>query len=134
MPIPASYLGSRFQVRFRMVSNGGNNCYLDRVRVAPAAPLATTRGNGPAGLLRVYPNPLTAASVLEFTLPTAGPVALRLTDVLGRDAGPPMLTTGRAGRQVLPLLAAGQPLPAPGVYLIELQAPGMRSRVKVFIP
>ncbi len=132
--IPTSYLSSHFQLRFQMLSNLGNNFYLDRVAVGPASALAAQVGHGAAAPLHLFPNPLTAETVVEFELPTAGPVQLCLRDLLGRLVLPATHAAGRAGRQALPLLAAGTPRPAPGLYVVELSSANARWATKVVIP
>jgi PKD repeat protein len=133
VPIPASYLGSHFQVRFQMLSNGGNNIYIDNVRVGAATPLSSRSGSVTAPF-HVFPNPLTAETAVEFTLAKAGPVELRLTDLLGRQVGTSTRVTGRAGVQTLPLLSAGTTRPAAGIYLVELRSIDARWTSKVIIP
>ena len=133
LAIPANFLTGHFQVRFRMVSGGGNNIYLDRVRLAPAGALAS-RGVRAAASLHIFPNPLTEETVVQFTLTTAGPVELRLTDLLGRAVGPPVRAHGRQGTQTLPLLAAGAARPAAGVYLVELRSATARWTNKIVVP
>jgi PKD repeat protein len=131
--IPASYLNGRFQVRFVLLSNRGNYFYMDKVAVGAAPLLATRTGSG-AVPARIFPNPLTAETVVEFTLPTAGPVELGLTDLLGRAVGTPTRATGRVGLQTLPLLPSGTSRPAPGVYIVQLRTVAGYSTSKVIIP
>jgi PKD repeat protein len=131
--IPASYLNGRLQVRFILLSNRGNYFYLDKVAVG-AAPLLATRTGTDAAQARIYPNPLTAETVVEFTLPAAGPVELGLTDLLGRAVTAPARTTGRAGLQTMSLLPHGTSRPAPGVYLMKLRTAAGLSTHKVIIP
>ena len=131
--IPASYFASQFQVRLQMTSGGGNNLYLDKLAVGPATALASRTGRGAGGTLRVFPNPLTAETVVEFSLPGAGPVEMRLLDLLGRPVGPPTHAAERAGRQILPLLLPTA-RPAAGVYLVELRTNGARWTSKIVIP
>ena len=131
--IPAGYLTGHFQVRLTLQSNGGNYFYLDHLAVG-AAPLLTTRLGAGSLPARVYPNPLTAESVVEFTLAVPGPVELRLTDLLGRPVGAATRATGRVGLQTLPVLPAGPARPAPGVYLVELRTTNGRSTSKIVIP
>ncbi|MDB5270048.1 MAG: hypothetical protein JWP58_3088 [Hymenobacter sp.] len=131
--IPASYLTNHFQVRLVMLSNGGNYFYLDHLAVG-AAPLLATRPGAGSTPARVYPNPLTAESVVEFTLAAPGPVELCLTDLLGRPVGPATRAAGRAGLQTLPLLPAGTARPASGIYLVELRTANGRSTSKIVIP
>lgn len=133
LDIPASYIGSHFQVRFQMLSAGGNNIYIDNVRVGAATPLSS-RSRSATTPFHVFPNPLTAETAVEFTLPTAGLVELRLTDLLGRQVGAATRATGRAGVQTLPLLPAGTARPAAGIYLVELRSAGARWTSKVVIP
>ena len=133
VPIPASFLGSHFQVRFQMVSNQGNNFYFDHVVIGPATALASSTGHGLAAPLRVFPNPLTAETVVQFALATAGPVELRLTDLLGRLVQPATQALGRAGVQTLPLLPAAGARPAAGIYLVEVRSASGRQTCKVAI-
>ncbi|WP_046242603.1 M43 family zinc metalloprotease [Hymenobacter terrenus] len=134
IPIPASYLGSNFQIRFQMVSNLGNNFYLDHVAVGVATPLASRASNAAGAALRVFPNPLTAETAVEFTLPKAGPIELRLTDLLGRLVARPVQATGRVGTQALPLLPSTTVPPAAGIYLVELYTSTARWTSKIVIP
>ncbi|MBH8557054.1 M43 family zinc metalloprotease [Hymenobacter negativus] len=131
--IPASYLTNHFQVRLTMLSNGGNYIYLDKLAVG-ASPLLATRSGAGSTAARVYPNPLTAESVVEFSLAAPGPVELRLTDLLGRPVGAVTRAAGRAGVQTLHLVPAGTARPASGIYLVELQTANARSTNKVVIP
>ena len=82
--------------------------------------------------LFVFPNPLTAETAVEITLPAAGPVEMRLPDVLGRLVQPAVRLQGRAGCQELPVLA-GAPRPAPGLYLIELRSTAARWTAKLVV-
>ena len=131
--IPAAYLAGRLQVRFTLLSNRGNYFYLDKVAVG-AAPLLATRTGTAALATHIYPNPLTAQTVVEFTLPAAGPVELRLTDLLGRPVGATTYAPGRAGVQTLPLLPGGTSRPASGVYLVSLRTAAGQTTDKVIIP
>ncbi|WP_201985532.1 M43 family zinc metalloprotease [Hymenobacter rubidus] len=132
--IPASYISSHFQVRFRMVSAVGNNIYLDKVRIVAATTLATQSTQTGSAPLHVFPNPLTAETVVQFALDTAGPVEVRLTDLVGRLVGPATRAMGRQGEQTLPLLAGNGPRPAAGIYLVELRTAKARWTSKVVIP
>ncbi|MBF9220381.1 M43 family zinc metalloprotease [Hymenobacter ruricola] len=133
VPIAANYLTSRFQMRFQMGSNGGNNIYIDHVTIGLATPLAH-RPAVATSAVRVFPNPLTAETAVEFSLAAPGPVELRLTDLLGRPVQPAVRAAGRAGTQTLPLLPAGAARLAAGVYVVELQTPLGRCTSKVVVP
>ena len=131
--IPVGYLISNFQLRFQLLSNNGNNFYLDNVAVRPATALASRVGSA-ATALYIFPNPLTAETAVQFSLAAAGPVELRLTDLLGRLVQPAMLATGRVGTQTLPLLLSAASRPAPGIYLVELRTADARWTNRVVIP
>ena len=132
LDIPASYYTSNFQVRLQLLSNGGNNLYIDKLAIGSATALASRGSTGAGGSLLVFPNPLTSETAVELTLPTAGPVELRLTDMLGRPVLPARQLAGRVGRQTLPLLA-GAPRPAPGLYVIELRSAAGRWTTKLVV-
>lgn len=133
LPLDPQYLGPATWVRFQFKSTGGNPIYLDRVRIEDAnAPLAS-----PAALARlalaVYPNPLTAETALHFTLPAAGAVAVRLTDLLGRAVAQVPARHYGAGPQVIPLpVGSGQSL-AGGVYLVRLTVGEQAFTTKVLV-
>ncbi|WP_210515445.1 M43 family zinc metalloprotease [Hymenobacter terricola] len=130
--IPATYLTSHFQVRFQMVSNGGNYFYLDHVAVGLASALAGRSGSSAATPMLVFPNPLTAETAVQFTLAAAGPVELRLTDVLGRTVLSLPTKTYSAGPQTLPLTNAGRALPA-GIYFVRVTLNGQAFTSKVTV-
>jgi PKD repeat protein len=131
--IPAAYRAGRFQARLQLQCGGGNYLYLDNVVVGPAYVLATAGKQAKDASMQVFPNPFTAETVVEFSLPTPGPVVLRLTDLLGRTVLPPQTLMGRAGQQTQRLLPAGSQPPAAGCYLVELVTPGARLTRKVVI-
>jgi PKD repeat protein len=133
IPIAPGFLNSRFQFRISMSSNGGNNVYLDKVGIALPAVLAS-RAAANTAAWRVFPNPMTAETVVEFSLAAPGPVEFRLTDLLGRLVLPAQHAAGRAGLQTLPLLPAGATRLAAGVYVAELQTASARWTSKVVIP
>lgn len=131
--IPAAYRNGRFQARLQLQCGGGNYLYLDNLTVGPASVLATAGQRANDASLRVFPNPGTAETMVEFSLPAAGPVELRLTDLLGRPVLPARTLPGRAGQQALRLLPAGSPLPAPGCYFVELLTPSARLTRRMVI-
>ncbi|MDO7851779.1 M43 family zinc metalloprotease [Hymenobacter convexus] len=133
VPIPASFISSHFQLRIQMLSNGGNTIYIDHLAIQAASALAS-RAAASNGALRVFPNPLTAETAVEFTLAAPGPVQLRLTDLMGRQVLAPVQAAGRAGRQTLPVLPGAAARPAAGIYLVELTTTAARWTTKVVIP
>jgi hypothetical protein len=87
-----------------------------------------------ATLRSVEPNPFADRAAIEFELPRATPVALRVLDVHGRtvrtlSAG----TSWSAGRHRVEwdgADAAGRPT-APGVYLVAIEADGVSALRRV---
>ncbi len=77
-------------------------------------------------LSAAYPNPVTGATRLGFTLRDAGPVRLTVHDVLGREVA--VLFDGTAAAGPGEVVLDGADLPS-GVYIVHLEAGGwMRSR------
>jgi hypothetical protein len=130
VPIDPAFIGPRFQVRFQLLSQQGNALYLDHVRVA--LPTTTRAANLAARYgLRVLPNPATAETTVELTLPAASTVQVCLTDVLGREALPPTSTRLPAGRQAVALPGAAQL--APGLYLVQVRTEGQTLSTKLVV-
>ena len=80
--------------------------------------------------LTAYPNPIRESGTLEYTLPEATEVTLRLYDTLGRQVR--TLATGRrdAGRHPIELSGAGL---SSGLYIGRLQAHGQTLTQKITI-
>ena len=124
VPIPAQFRGSGlFKVRFQMVNGSaqGNNFYFDNLRVS--GPLATKADVLARRGISVYPNPLTAETAVHLNLTAATQVAVRLTDVLGRDVLSLPAKAYGAGQQRIALQTAGKPLRA-GVYVVRIALDG----------
>jgi hypothetical protein len=102
--------------------------------VGSATALATRPGNAAVTGLQLFPNPLTEATVVQFALAQAGPVELRVIDLLGRLVLPIRTASGKAGLQTLPLVPEGAARPQQGIYLVELRTAAGRMTSKVVIP
>ncbi|MFD2721182.1 family 10 glycosylhydrolase [Hymenobacter monticola] len=91
---------------------------------------ATAQANALALFEPAAPNPFTAETRLAFTLPTAGPVSLRVIDLAGREVA--VLAEGlqAAGRHEAALHAADWPA---GLYVVVLQTAGGVARQKVLL-
>jgi len=106
----------------------GTNCALVAVTAAGAAPAGVTLAPG-------RPNPYNPSTTVEFTLPEAGRVAVRIFDVMGRrvrvlaDAvlGPGAHAIEWDGRNEMGLEAAS------GTYFVELTALGRREVRKLVL-
>jgi photosystem II stability/assembly factor-like uncharacterized protein len=113
-------------------THGRSSFTLDLAAAVDAPEVAATTASG-LRLAAPWPNPSTASTTFEFTLPAAGPVRLAIFDVTGRrvrtlrdgpaPAGPSRVAwDGRdeAGRAV-----------AAGVYFARLEAAGETRTVKL---
>jgi phosphatidylserine/phosphatidylglycerophosphate/cardiolipin synthase-like enzyme len=81
-------------------------------------------------LSAAFPNPVRGASRIEYSLPQAAAVALRLFDVQGRVVRTLVDARQPAGHYQAVLSARGL---AAGVYLCRLEAGGERRQVKVML-
>jgi hypothetical protein len=107
------------------------------VHGSPGAKDSSTGVGGPAAgvpskfeLSQNYPNPFNPATRIRFSVPSAGFVRLRVTDVLGRETA--VLAEGyfQAGPHHLEWDASGIPA---GVYLCRLEAGGVRLTIKMML-
>jgi PKD repeat protein len=131
VPIPASALGTRFQIRFQLTSRQGNAFYLDHVALRAATPTATQLATAAPYQLRLAPNPQTAETAVYLTLATPGTIKLTLLDRLGRAlATTPAVRLG-SGEQRLPLPATHLP---PGLYLVQVQLDNKVISAKLVVP
>ena len=89
---------------------------LDTNLLSAQAALAATKD----ALGDAYPNPAAGAALVPYTLSTAGPVTLRLLDVVGRPVRQVAAGTQAAGFHQTELSTAGL---APGLYTYQLQTP-----------
>jgi len=77
-------------------------------------------------LLQNYPNPFNPSTTISFVLPEAGPVSIRIHDLLGREIALLLSRTMPAGAHSVQWDAAGA---AGGLYICRLEAGGTaRSR------
>ncbi|RSK33143.1 M43 family zinc metalloprotease [Hymenobacter metallilatus] len=133
VPLPGSVQGSpRLQLRFQLTSGGGNNFYLDNVRVGTSAVTAIRPADPAQHQISVAPNPLTAQTTVQFTLAAAATVQLRVLDVLGREVHRLSERRYAPGTFTLPLAGATQ-LPA-GVYVVQLIVGQQPYSLRVVVP
>ena len=95
-----------------------------REAVATAAPAGAPVERPGFAFKSARPNPFTGATALEFTLPSAARVDLRVHDARGREVACPAAGAYAAGRHVVSFRARdaqGRAL-APGAYFAHLQA------------
>lgn len=75
-----------------------------------------------------YPNPFASETTIRFTLPEAGPVTLRVFDVLGREVARLVDGEREAGRHHVVFDASALPS---GVYVVQLAAGGQVAAERV---
>lgn len=127
--VPASDIGPRFQARFQLTSRQGNIFYLDHVRVG-ALPTAVQAADAAQYGLHLFPNPRTAETAVQLTLPAAATLQLELRDALGRLVVSTPATRYGAGAQHLLLPTAA--LPA-GLYLVQVLVDSNRVTTKLVV-
>jgi hypothetical protein len=79
----------------------------------------------------MFPNPATAETTVELTLPAPAAVQVHLTDVLGREVLAPTSTRLPAGRQTVALPRAAHL--APGLYLVQVHMGGQTLTTKLLV-
>lgn len=80
--------------------------------------------------LRVYPNPFNSVTKLQFTLPAAMPVSVRVLDMLGREVLNIPGTSYESGEHELDIDASGL---ASGVYVVSLHAGSTMRTAKLLL-
>ncbi|HEY0976252.1 MAG TPA: M43 family zinc metalloprotease [Flavobacteriales bacterium] len=125
--IPDNYLEGDVRFKFRFISDGGNNLWLDDVNLNGVGVGFEELGSMDGGLL-VMPNPVNTTGEVVVDLPPAGDVQLDVLDALGRTVS--VLHTGAlsSGRSQW---ALPQDL-VDGAYLVRLRHAG-GTVVKRFI-
>lgn len=80
--INASYLVDNLMIRFRFIGDGGNNLYIDNIRIAH--PDALQVEEKMTGELSVYPNPVTDQLTVIREMETGKSFLLRIVDLSGK--------------------------------------------------
>jgi len=79
--------------------------------------------------LTLAPNPLVGGyATLRYSLPGAGPVGIRVYDVAGRSVLVRTLAAARVGTATLDLRTLAR-----GVYLVKLEAEGLKTTTKLVV-
>ncbi len=74
---------TNFQFKFEFVSNGGNNIFIDDINIDNGTYVGMNEYSRDLIDLKVYPNPVSGNSTIEFFLPYEGRTSVELYDVLG---------------------------------------------------
>ena len=125
---PAFAAGDVVFVRFRLFADTNVNGWGWAVDDLAVQPNATANEPAAAAAARAalgapYPNPFGARTTIPFALAHAGPVAVRVYDARGRLVATLAEGVRPAGEHRAAFDAAGL---ASGVYVVRLEAPGVR--------
>lgn len=131
LQIPATMQNaSRLLVRIEEVAGGGNNMYLDNVRVE--SPTATAVRSMSSRDISVLPNPLTRETAVQFALDKPATAQVQVLDLLGRTVlSVPAQQLG-SGQQRIALGTEGKRL-SPGVYVVQLTLGQERFTSRVLV-
>ncbi|MES2627788.1 MAG: M43 family zinc metalloprotease [Bacteroidota bacterium] len=119
--IPLTSGTARDNIRFRFTytsASTSNNLYLDDFRIAPASGIAEDLAK--SAQVAVYPNPLTSASVLTYTMTGTADVNVLISDITGKTVATKTLGSQAPGDQSVELQPLTEKLKS-GVYLLTLQ-------------
>ena len=126
------YTGAtRLLLRLTMTNGttAGNKFFLDALRIStPLAARATFADRG----IALYPNPLTHETALHLTLRATAPVAVQVTDVLGRQVLALPAKAYPAGEQTIALPVAANALPV-GLYVVRVVIDGQTYSHKLTV-
>ena len=117
-------------VRFEMTSQGGNNLYIDDIRISGI--VGTLDQNEPINYLEVFPNPLTYESHICFSLHRGSQTVINIYDIVGNRVATYNLGLMHEGVHNMPVKEFANNL-ASGVYIIELQAESFKATKKIII-
>ncbi len=142
-----TYVGEQVRIRYRFQSDDWDvqpGVYLDDIHVKglrrPVSTGIESDGDdlaeAPPLSLTAHPNPFNPKTHLDFTLPTAGAVTLRIHDARGRQVrelvASEQFTAGQHSRVWDGRDDLAQELPS-GVYLLHLEAAGLSLHHKLVL-
>ncbi|MEO6884025.1 MAG: M43 family zinc metalloprotease [Bacteroidia bacterium] len=107
------------RIKFKFVSEAGNNIYLDDINIS--GPAGVPERSGEQINLAVYPNPLENNSVISFILPDKENVNLMVYDILGRLVSNLENSELGAGAHTYSI---GKNNLKPGIYFVKMIANG----------
>lgn len=114
--ITSTFFVSNFHFRFELVSNGGNNLYIDDINI-DLTPSGLSEKEPIVSSLEVFPNPTKGLINLSFTTAKSGSLAISLRNVLGKEVLFFENQTLPEGEQVKQLDVGGLPS---GMYFLIL--------------
>lgn len=127
--------GSHVMVRFRVLSDRGNNFYLDDLRLSGRTVTGLATATPVGSSLSVFPNPSDGDAQLRVATGPTGGATLRVYDAAGRLIGQPyaVAPTGAGQSREVALQTVAGSLAA-GVYVVELTtADGARRTQRALV-
>ncbi len=115
-------------VRFKAISGGGNNLYIDDVNISNSA--LGIKENTLSATVNVHPNPFSTSTLIDFNLSQGQDVVFKVYNLLGREvfASPP--SSFPAGENTLGFRASTL---ADGVYFLQLNTTEGTTSQKIVI-
>jgi hypothetical protein len=120
--VSSVFQNESFRLRFDFRSYRGNNIYIDDINIFDPATVGLESIDF-VDRFRVYPNPTTGATNLDFALKNAGDLTIDVIDLSGRVVKQVFSGNQPSGQQVMQIDAAGL---QNGVYLIRMQSNGQQ--------
>jgi len=120
--VSSVFQNESFRLRFDFRSYRGNNIYIDDINIFDPATVGLESIDF-VDRFRVYPNPTTGATNLDFALKNAGDLTIDVIDLSGRVVKQIFSGNQPSGQQVMQIDAAGL---QNGVYLIRMQSNGQQ--------
>lgn len=121
-------------LEFTSLDTGDVGPSIDSVSVTALTPVDAQAESGVCSLSPVWPNPVRDLGQVEFSVPRAGPVGVRVLDVSGREVATLARQLFSPGRHQLTWDASRGLVPAPaGVYFVELRAANTRLVQRVVL-
>jgi PKD repeat protein len=121
---------SHVMFKIETTSQSGGNLYLDNFRLMNV--LGTSEDIIDKHAVKVFPNPLTLETGIDFELRSAEKVSVKILDLVGKTVVENQATTFSAGIHTISLADKMQRLKA-GMYLVQLNLGGKTANIKLLV-
>lgn len=124
-----SYFIDNFRVKFKFISDNGNNLYIDNINIYKGNPsqLAIIKNEQIKGL-SIFPNPTTSTTTVSFVLDKEAAVKINVVNITGKK----VLTNVIQAKSGQNLVVVDTENLDAGVYLLQLNV-GQTNQVKKLI-
>jgi len=120
--VSSTFLNESFRLRFDFRSLRGNNIYIDDINIFDPAVVGLESVDF-VDRFRVYPNPTSGTTNLDYTLKNAGDLTIDILDISGRVVKGVFAGNQPSGQQVVQINATEL---HNGIYLIRMQSNGQQ--------